>query len=97
MSWFKKEHLSRLQIEIDHCHDELESLDPASPRYKEIVNNLNRLKLGDRENEKPRVSKDTVVTVATYAGLTVLVLVSEIFGHSITSRAMNIIPFKPRI
>ena len=87
--------LTRKQILLDQCYDELEGLDPTDNRYSIILDNV--YKLETKPTNKPGLSKDTFATLVVYAGLTVLIVVVEIFGHSLTSRALSAIPFRPRI
>ena len=94
--WLRKlfEKHTRREIALDQCYDALEALKPASPEYAAVVAQITKL---EAEPNKAGIGKDTRATLAVYAGLVVLTLVSELFGHSITTRALTSIPFRPRL
>ena len=89
-----KKRLSRKQLLIDSCYDELEGLDPADPRYAAILDQLSKL---ETKPNKLRVSLDTLATLAAYVGVVLMVMVFEAFGHTITTKALQVTPFKPRL
>ena len=86
---------TRRQLTLDQCYDALEGLDPSSTEYAAVVDQITKLET--KPNHKAGIDKNTLATLAVYAGLTILIVVVEIFGHSLTSRAMSAVPFKPRL
>ena len=96
MTLFKK-HQSRIDIAIDRAHDEIESNKIASPERKAAVEELVKLEEVKVLKTKTNISKDTLLTVGMYTGLTLLVVGVELFGHSITSKAMTALAFRPKI
>lgn len=96
MTLFKK-HQSRIDIAIDRAHDEIEANALASPDRKAAVEELLKLEEVKVLQAKTHVSKDTLLTVGMYAGLTLLIVGVELFGHSITSKAMTAMAFRPKI
>ena len=96
MTLFKK-HQSRIDIAIDRAHDELESNPIATPERKAAVEELVKLEEIKVNKTKTGISKDTLLTVGMYTGLTLLVVGVELFGHSITSKAMTALAFRPKI
>ena len=89
---FKKS--SRKELALDQCYDALEKIDPSDPEYDAVTSQIHKL---ESDPKKSGVSKDTIATLAVYAGLFVLTIVIEMFGHSITTRALSAVPFKPRL
>ena len=96
MTLFKK-HQSRIDIAIDRAHDEIESNKIATPERKAAVEELVKLEEIKVNKAKTGISKDTLLTVGMYTGLTLLVVGVELFGHSITSKAMTALAFRPKI
>jgi hypothetical protein len=97
MTLFTK-HQSRIDLAIDRVHNELESdNDPSSVKRKAAVDELLKLEEVKVMQAKTHISKDTLLTVGCYAGLTLLIVGVEIFGHSITSKAMAVLAFRPKI
>lgn len=96
MTLFKK-HQSRIDIAIDRAHDEIESNKIASPERKAAVEELVKLEEVKVLKTKTNISKDTLLTVCMYTGLTLLIVGVELFGHSITSKAMTALAFRPKI
>ena len=96
MTLFKK-HQSRIDIAIDRAHDEIESNKIATPERKAAVEELVKLEEIKVNKTKTGISKDTLLTVGMYTGLTLLVVGVELFGHSITSKAMTALAFRPKI
>lgn len=96
MPLFKK-HQSRIEIAIDRAHDEIESNAVASSERKAAVEELLKLEEVKVMQAKANISKDTLLTVGCYAGLTLLIVGVELFGHSITSKAMTAMAFRPKI
>lgn len=96
MTLFKK-HQSRIDIAIDRAHDEIESNKIASPERKAAVEELVKLEEVKVLKTKTNISKDTLLTVGMYTGLTLLIVGVELFGHSITSKAMTALAFRPKI
>ena len=96
MSLFKK-HQSRLDIAIDGAYDEIESNEVTSDERKAAVEELLKLEEVKVMQAKANISKDTLLTVGCYAGLTLLIVGVELFGHSITSKAMTAMAFRPKI
>lgn len=97
MTLFKK-HPSRIDLAIDRVHNEIESdKDPASPARKAAVDELLKLEEVKVMQAKTHISKDTLLTVGCYVGLTLVIVGVEIFGHSITSKAMTVLAFRPKI
>ena len=96
MTLFKK-HQSRIDIAIDRAHDEIEANSLTSPDRKAAVEELLKLEEVKVLQAKTHVSKDTLLTVGMYAGLTLLIVGVELFGHSITSKAMTAMAFRPKI
>ena len=86
---------TRKDLVLDRCYDELEVEDPASPRFDAIANQVNKLET--KPTPVGRLSKDTLFTVGAYIGLTVLVIVIELFGESINTSALTKSPFRPRL
>ena len=96
MSLFKK-HQTRLDIAIDRAHDEIGSNEVTSAERKAAVEELLKLEEVKVMQAKANISKDTLLTVGCYAGLTLLIVGVELFGHSITSKAMTAMAFRPKI
>lgn len=96
MSLFQR-HESRIQIAIDRAHDEIGGHGLTTPERKAAVDELYKLEEIKALQAKSHVSKDTLVTVGCYAGLTLLIVGVELFGHSITSKAMTAMAFRPKI
>ena len=96
MTLFKK-HQSRIDIAIDRAHDEIEANSLTSPDRKAAVEELLKLEEVKVLQAKTHISKDTLLTVGMYAGLTLLIVGVELFGHSITSKAMTAMAFRPKI
>ena len=96
MSLFKM-HQSRLDIELDGAYNEIESNEVTSAERKAAVEELLKLEEVKVMQAKTHISKDTLVTVGCYAGLTLLIVGVELFGHSITSKAMTAMAFRPKI
>lgn len=92
-----KNHQSRIDIAIDRAHDEIESNKIASPERKAAVEELVKLEEVKVLKTKTNISKDTLLTVGMYTGLTLLIVGVELFGHSITSKAMTALAFRPKI
>ena len=92
-----KNHQSRIDIAIDRAHDEIESNKIASPESKAGVEELVKLEEVKVLKTKTNISKDTLLTVGMYTGLTLLIVGVELFGHSITSKAMTALAFRPKI
>lgn len=98
MSWFSRHvTLTRREIAIDQCYNELEGSTPGTDQYNAIVKNILDLEPTEKPTPSDKLEKNTVFTVLVYAGLTLTVIVTELFGHSITSKAMSVSAFKPRI
>ena len=96
MSLFKK-HETRLDIAIDRAHNEIESNTINSPDRKAAVEELRTLEDIKAMSLKSHISKDALLTVGMYTGLTLLIVGVELFGHSITSKAMTSLAFRPKI
>ena len=96
MSLSKKKE-TRLDLAIDRAHDEIESNPIGTPEREAAVVELTKLEEVKGLQAKTHISKDTLLTVGCYAGLTLLIVGVEIFGHSITSKAMMITAFRPKI
>ena len=86
---------TRKDLVLDRCYDELETEDPASPRFDAITSQVNKLET--KPTPVGRLSKDTLLTVGAYIGLTMLIIVIELFGESINTSALTKSPFRPRI
>lgn len=97
MLWYQKPKETRLDLALDKCYDELEKCDPASDRYKTIAQNAVELNKLNPEKGESKIDKNTVLTVAVYASLTLVLAGLELFGHSLTSRAMSSMAFKPKL
>lgn len=95
--WYKKPEQTRLDIALDRCYDELEKCDPASDRYQSIAQNAVELNMLNPKKGEDKINKNTVLTVAVYASLTLVLAGLELFGHSLTSRAMSSMAFKPKL
>ena len=96
MFWKKPERPSREQLLIEKCCDFLDATPVDDDAFAIAVKNMNLLKEGLPENKEDRVSMNTLFTVGAYAALSLVVIGAELFGHSITSRAFNALPFKPK-
>lgn len=96
MSLFKKRE-TRIDIAIDRAHNEIESSPMGSAERKAAVDELFKLEEVKAVQAKAHISKDTLVTVGCYTGLTLLIVGVELFGHSITSKAMTAMAFRPKI
>ena len=86
---------TRKALVLDRCYDELETADPASPRFASIVDQVNKLET--KPATASRLSKDTLLQVAAYVGLTLLVIAIELFGESINTSALTKSPFRPHL
>ena len=96
MTLFKKRE-TRLDIAIDRAHNEIESTKPNSEERKAAIKELSKLEAIKATQAKTAISSDTILTVSVYAGLTLLVVGVELFGHSITSKAMSAMAFRPKL
>lgn len=96
MPLFKKKE-RRIDIAIDRAHDEIESYAVNSDERKAAVEELSKLEEVRALQAKTHISKDTLLTVGCYASLTLLIVGVELFGHSITSKAMTAMAFRPKI
>ena len=86
---------TRLDLAKDQVFDTLESLDPSSPEYTTSVNNLKTLHQIAPESNK--VNSNTLLTVGSYTGVSIAIMLLEVFGHAITSRVPNLSMPKPRL
>lgn len=96
MPLFKK-HQTRIDIAIDRMYDELDSDNTTLVERKAAVEELVKLEEIKVMQAKNHISKDTLLTVGCYTGLTLLIVGVELFGHSITSKAMTAMAFRPKI
>lgn len=96
MSLFKRRE-SRIEIAMERAHDDIEANPIGSSERKAAVEELLKLQEVRSHETKTHISKDTLLTVGVYAGLTLLLVGVEVFGHSMTTKAMNFIAFKPKI
>ena len=95
MPW--KKALTRNEIAEDHVYDFIENKDPSSDEYTKAVNNLRVLK--DMGPDKgPKLNINTVLTIAAYVMVVGVAICVEIFGHSLTTKALRVADLlKPRI
>ena len=96
MFWKKPEVPTREQLLIDICHDELAKYTVGSEEFNDIVNSMNLVKAGIPKKDN-QLNVNTLLTVGAYVFVTLTVVAVEVFGHSITSRSLNALPFKPRL
>lgn len=77
---------------IDDANRVLLTLDPESPEYDKILNQIERLhKLHSREKEGRRVSPDAVLGAAVTIGCIVIIVAYE-HAFPVVSKALGFVP-----
>lgn len=85
--WPKREHQTRKELAVDDLYNLLEDETlTLEDRHKIIAMIADLEKAGPN---KDRLSKKTIATLLVTAGVPILVIVLEVFGHAITSSAMR--------
>lgn len=97
MSLFKG-HQGRIDIAIDRAHNEIEASEVGSTFRKDALEELKTLEEIKAMQAKSGISKDTLFVGGLYAGLTLLVVGIDLFGHSMTfTKVMTNLAFRPKI
>ena len=86
---------TRHDLERERLYEWLESQDPTDEKYKTVVQNLKTFEEAKPASNLPNAN--AILTAATYGAVTIVVLVFEAYGHTLTSRVLTLSLPKPKL
>ena len=86
---------TRHDIERDRLYDWLKVQDPTTDEYKTVVQNLKTFEEAKPCSNLPNAN--AILSAATYGAITIVVLVFEAYGHTLTSRVLTLSLPKPKL